>query len=179
MRKIFAVILTATILMSLVAGCGERTPSEPTTEATTEPARSGITHKDLFNSLKSRLAPLTGQFSMTSPDKMQLEDRTNWSVHIIDSITDSKYRISVSCTMTGEVSTITMHALRGSGTELNFALISYYLYKSIGLSEMEAEEFYDHFDMLTNSPSGELTVNGWWIHASTSDGLLTFIACFE
>lgn len=177
MKRVIALVLSAVILMCTAAGCIKDAKVEYI--LSTPAVSTGVTGFDILDTLERKLSPVSDQFRIDLPEKVKLTDETRWSTYITDSITGSRYRVSIGCTPTGEAQDVLLHASQGTRTELNFALLSYYLYKSIGLSGMDADAFYEHFDMLTNSPSGELSEDGWHLHAHTSNGLLTFMTWVE
>ena len=175
MRKIFAVILTAATLLSLLSGCGGvATEIEPTTA----PMRSGLSLDEVLNNLEEMLEPIKDQFQMTRLPKVELEEGKSYqSTAVTDTLFGNSYYIRVYCDKAGDVEWVWVEAKRDKYTELNFAILSYYTYLSMKMPKMEADDFYDHFNLLTENPRGELSVDRWSISVNTSlTGDLTFFA---
>ena len=172
MRKIFAVIALAAILLSLLSGCSTRPESA---ETTSSPIQSGISPEEILNNLVEMLEPLADQFEMTQQPKEILEGgKTCYPARVTDKILNRGYDILIYCTQSGDAETVLLMAERSTSTELNFPVLSFYMYKSINLLEMNADDFYAHFNMLTEQPDGSLTADGWRALTTTTDGHLTF-----
>lgn len=169
MKKIFAVIILAATLLSLLSGCGEK-----------EPAKSGIMVEDVLGNLEEKLAPLADQYEMTLGRKAELESGSICQpVTITEKLLGDNYSILIYYSKEGDVTLIILEAERGKRTDIDFALLSYYLYDSAELPEMEADAFYDEFNLLTAEPDGFLSTDGWLISATTFDSFLAFSASYS
>lgn len=169
MRKVFCAVIAVVLVAGLLAGCGSPTPQG-----------SGITANEILNNLEAKLVPIADQFQMTQLPIVELENgRHCWPVIITDtqSLRGRNYHIHV-YTQDGKADKVMLEADKGTRTELNFALLSCYLYQSMSLPEMDAQAFYDHFALLTEEPSGRMTVDGWELWAFSVAESLTFSATY-
>lgn len=180
MKKIFALILALMIVLALAACGGGTNPSTNTTEATAT-IESGLTCKEILNNLEKIIEPIADQFRMTQLSKVDLENgETCQPVRITYTPTADSYSIHIYSTKASDVYNIVLSATKGKYTDINFALLSFYLYKSINLPEMDTQSFYDHFKLLTEKPEGILSANGWDLEASCLlDAYLRFRISFS
>lgn len=178
MKKIFALILIAASLLTMLVGCGAEGEGA---EVTTAPKTSGISGEEVLANLEKMLEPIVDGYTMTRPDESTtLDGKKHLSVYVTDKLLGTKYHISVGCNKIGDAKYIMMTAQQGSRAELNFALLSSYLYEILELPEMDAQDFYDHFSLLTMNPKGTLTTDGWYLDIHKGPGsVLYFIAAFE
>lgn len=181
MKKIFAAVIAVATLLSLLGGCGSSAEAAETTVETTAITRgSGVTYEEVLGNFEGLLMPICDRFTQTKPEKVNRDDgTTGYYTYVTDRLTGAKYRISISIGKTREVEYILMSALQDTQTELNFALLSYYLYTSLELPEMDADAFYEHFNLLTAEPAGRLSPDGWFVDVHVGSGVLFFIASVE
>jgi hypothetical protein len=167
MRKFFIVLTLAATLLSLLSGCG--------TEATPTHEGSGIIPKEVLSNFEKKLEPLADDFKLTQrPTEDLKEGKTCLPAAVTDTILDNRYDLLLYGDQTGEAETILLMTERGKHTDISFALLSYYIYKSLNLPEMDADSFYAHFNLLTGEPGGSLSADGWRVSATTTDNFLTF-----
>lgn len=189
MKKLFAVIIAAITLLSLLAGCvevnvevkrKEKEQEQEPTETATAPAGSGISCEEVLDNFREKLEPLADQFKMTLGLTTELDSGLSCqSVTVSYTTVNDRYDISIYYTQAGEVDTVAIVAERGKYTDVTFALLSYYLYDSLNTPEMEADAFYEQFKLLTTEPEGFLFLDEWYVSASTLDTLLMFSVSFD
>ena len=173
MRKFLAVITLAAVLL---AGCGSS--AEPT--ETTAPATSGLHHEEVLDNFEKMLEPIADQYEMTRVSNLELDDGSFFHhVKVTNKLLGDSYTLLLYYNWEGDVRTVLLDGERGKRTNLDFAVLSLYVYKSLGLPEIDADDFYDHFNLLTAEPSGSLSVEGWHLSAIRGEGLLTFGASFK
>ena len=187
MKKIFVLFILLATLLTLV-GCNaeeerstrRRSSSVTETEETTAPVTSGLSSEEVLDSFDGLLEPIADQFQVTLLQKVALDGEDICQpVVITDTLLGNSYHLHIYYTPAGGVYTLTLNAKQGERTDINFALLSSYLYKSLNLPEMETQDFYDHFKLLTEEPSGMMTVEGWSLLASSGAELLVFGASYE
>ena len=175
-------IVSGAILVSLWIPTRLREGEETTapTEGKTDWSGSGLTCDEVIGNLEELLEPVADMYQMTPGWELDLgEGRTSKHIEITEAIAGKTYDLSIQSTEEGEVYLVSLRADRDKYTELNFALLSCYLYESVGLSEMDAQEFYDNFNMLTEEPEGYIRTDGWSLSATTFDTFLTFGALYS
>lgn len=174
MKKVVALIILASTLLT---GCAA---APGPSESAVVPEGSGMFYEEVISNLEDMLKPLGDQYQMTLLPKVDLDDGSiSRPVVVTDTILKSTYHIHLYHTKSGEVYMFSMDVKTGSHTDLAFALLSYYLYKSMGLPEMEAQDFYDYFSLLTEEPEGYLSTDGWGISASTLTNFLHFSGLYK
>lgn len=171
MKKILVLFVSVATLVGLFAGCGSK--PEP------EPLGSGITGEEILSNMEALLEQTGGQFLSTRLPVVDLEDgRESYPLLVTETIAGQTYHIHVQ-TKDGWGRFISLSSKKGSRTNIEFALLSMYLYDSLNLPEREAQEFYDYFSLLTKEPSGEMSVEGWELWVSNIEDLLTFTLTYN
>lgn len=144
------------------------------------PAESGLTPEVFLDNLEEMLDPLADMYEMTRGRQTELEDRTICQLVTIEDILFSDtYEIFVYSTLAGNVDMIVLDGKKGERTNLDFSLLSFYIYKSMKLPEMDADAFYDEFKLLTPEPDGFLRTDGWFVGARFTETRLTFSVSFS
>ena len=177
MKKVFCVVLSLVLVAGLLTCCGSPAPRG-----------SGITAEEILSNFEANLDPIADQFQLTLLEKTELRDLegvegvepATFAQHavITDKVLSRSYNILIYYTKAKGPYTVMMMADKGSRTDTDFALLSYYLYKSMGLPDMDAQEFYDQFSLLTEEPSGTMTIESWELWAFCVADTLTFSATF-
>ena len=168
MKKSIALFVLLAVLVGLLAGCGS------------EPEGSGITGEEVLSNFEEMLQPIADQFQLFILSKTELDEgRTCQALLVNDLLTGRSFHIHIYCTQTGEVYCTAIDTDNQRLTYLEFALLSKYLYDSMALPDMDAQAFYDHFNMLSQEPLGEMVVNGWEMHAFYTSSYLHFYAMHE
>ena len=169
--------MVAIVMAFGLLACNSKVSTEPIPQPTTEQEKtgtSGVTCDKLVTSFEEIIEPIADQFKITKLDDVTVDDgRICTPVVVSDRSTDKTYHIHIYATQDGDVDVVLMNTERGNRTELNFALLSFYLYKSVGCSEKEAQEFYDYFKLLTEEPAGHMEEDGWAIDVIALSEILT------
>lgn len=173
MKKIIAILAIAATLLT---GCA----ANPEATQACEPAKSGVSPEEVLANFEEILEPINDQFQMTQLQKVPLEDGTCClPVAVTDTLLGNTYHISIFYTQAGAVDSAAMTADRGAYSNLEFALLSLYLYRSLDLPEMEADAFYEEFNLLTTEPDGLLSTEGWLVSVTTLENILSFVASYN
>ena len=136
--------------------------------------------EEILGNFEKTLEPIAGQYRLTRLPKVDLEGgEICQPVVVTDTILDRQLHIRIYYTQAKGTKSVFLTADREARTNLDFALLSFYLYKSMNLPEMDAQAFYDHFKLLTEEPQGWMTVNGWNLSAYCTGSYLTFGATFN
>lgn len=171
MKKAIVAIISVAIVLGLLMGCS----SAP--EAATE---SGKTPGEIIDNFEKMLEPIADQFQLSRQALTDLGDgKLCQPAIIMDKTLDRDYDLLTYFTESGGVYSTSVVAKKGNYTELNFGLLSYYLYKSLTLPTMDSQSFYDHFNMLTDAPSGSMLVDGWRLSIMDTETLLIFSARYD
>lgn len=88
-----------------------------------------------------------------------------------NTVLNDQYTLLVSCSDSNEILQVGMVS---KGNNLNFALLSRYIFTAMGISEMDDDTFYKTFNLLSDNYCEYETIDGWEVFAITSDGLMTF-----
>ena len=170
MKKVIALIVCTATLLSLLCGCG----------AEAKPSGSGISGEEVLAAFEEKLAPLADQFQTTRQPRAELEDgEICLPVVITDPLLERSYHLRLYCSPEGEATSAMLNADRGTRTELNFAILSLYLYESLGLPDIDADSFYEDFSLLTEEPSGSMSAEGWNLAVIALDTFFTFSATYS
>lgn len=170
MKHIFKVTLCVVLIFGLLIGCS------PATEAASE----SRTPEEIMDNFEKMLEPIADQFELSRHPITELDNgKLCQSAIIADKILDRDYDLLIYFTETGGVYSASVVAKKETYTELNFALLSCYLYESLALPTIDAQAFYDHFNMLTDTPSGSMSVEGWKLSIMDTETLLIFSARYD
>lgn len=170
MKKVFCAVLAAVFAAGLLTGCG----SEPA------PKGSGLTAEEILGNFEKMLEPIADQFQMTQLPPVELEDGgVCQPVTITDPLLGRDYHLRIFYRPESGAYTVTLTAETATRAEMNFAILSIYLYESLNLPEIDAQAFYDRFIMLSEKPEGSMTVEGWDLLVVSTDALLSFSALYK
>lgn len=170
MKKILVLFVSVATLVGLFTGCGSK--PEP------EPLGSGITAEEIMSNFIEQIDP--AQYQLSSPRNGEYDDgKAFQTLRVTDPITDRHFYITVDYTKTGEAEHLSLRADNHFLAKLEFALFALRLYNSMGLPEIDAQAFYDHFNMLTEEPTGNMYVEGWDLWVFTTENFITLSATYE
>ena len=170
MKHIFKVTLCVVLIFGLLIGCS------PAPEVASE----SKTPEKIMDNFEKMLEPIADQFEMSIGEKVELSDvALGLPAVITDKIFSKTYQLLISYTEAGGAYSAMLIGDYGATTKLDFALLSFYLYESLNLPEMEAQDFYDHFNMLTKEPDGTMSTDEWFLSTTTLDAFLTFGALYS
>lgn len=174
MRKVFAIIALAATLLSLLCGCGagEEAP-------TTAPLRSGLTPGEFIGNLEEMLEPIADQYELVLGRRTVLDDGTVCQVATVEETI-----IGNSCSLyiysqEEDVEMIILEGKKRERTNLDFAVLSFYIYESTELPDMDADAFYDEFKLISPEPDGFMRIGEWLVGARFTETRLTFSVSFS
>ena len=173
--RIIAALLAVTLLAAL-SSC--KVPEDAkTTEQTAEGERVGFA---TFKKSLGELIDAAGVFEMTMANSSKSDDTTTMYVFdITQDLVYSQERITlfVYCNSEDTVTSVSCRA-KADVIKATVALINYYVYKSIGLSEMDADAFYGTFGFFEDEPVKEYEKeeNGWVMEIWYQEDSITFHA---
>lgn len=147
MKKVLIVLLCLGLVL---VGC-----RNTETESKVETAQS-IDKETFIDNFEALLEP--AGFSLLQ--HTELEEVSSYS--IIDELTDNNTHLSVNYTDTGEVTDIIMTEYISAETKLNFAVFSFYIYEALELPEVDAQDFYDKYDLFSEDGAyARDEISGW------------------
>lgn len=189
MKKLFVLFVLMATLLAVLVGCEDdeegrsirhRSSSVTETEDTTAPATTGLSCEELLDNFEAKLEPIADQYEVTRLGELELDDGERCQpVVVTDQLLDNTYHIHIYYTAEAGVYRVGLTTELSGLNYLDFALLSYYLYESLNLPGMDAQEFYGHFNMLSEEPLGTMSVEGWDLFASSGSGQLMFNAQTE
>lgn len=175
MRKIYTVLIISLFLFCALLGCSTYT-EKVTQESTAEPNSTSIHYSTFYASFVEYLNLLT-DFELYPLPEVALpeEGETIYALVIKDTLLDRAYHVSIYCTEEGAINTIDLFGARQSHTDLQFAVLSLYVYQALGLPDVDPNTFYTDFDMFSNDEKLlDRVVDGWEIVATTIPDFLSF-----
>lgn len=186
MKRLISLTILAALILGLLTGCGsEAKPEETpeTTETITTPAVSGITSEEILDNFEKLMSDpkLTDDYTFTllSGDEIAGTGVTDQWLVITDTLLGYNYMVGVFADSEGNVYHAQVSTDNTNTEYIGFSLFSYYLYKAMGFPELDAEEFYDTFDLVSREPNGSRIIGGWRLSAELIDDYLTFAAIYK
>lgn len=174
-KRIIACVLAA-ILLSALPAC--KVP-ENTNAPETETAR--VEFEAFKNSLYKRINE-TEIYKISLGRTTETDDGTA-TMHVFDIVQDlvfsqERLMLLVSCDADGFLTSVSCFADDSASSNVSIALISYYTYKSLGLSDLDADAFYGAFAFFEDEPAEryEKEENGWWLSVSYKEDGVNFYA---
>lgn len=147
MKKVLVVLLCLGLIL---VGC-----RNTETESKVETAQN-IDKETFIANFEALLEP--AGFSLLQ--HVELDEVSSYS--ILDELTDNSTHLSVNYTDTGEITTIIMNEYISAASKLNFAVFSLYIYEALELPEVEAQDFYDKYDLFSeDGASARDEISGW------------------
>ena len=182
MKIMSALLIAAALLISCIILVTLIPSPQPNVEGgnddTIESVLSGITCREVLANFEE-LVP-SGDYQITRLAKVNLDDgKVCQPVVITETIAGKTYHIHLYSSAAGDMYMFSLMTTQGKYTELDFALLSFWLYESLNLPAMDAQNFYDHFSLISKEPDGYLTTDGWWLSVHTSDEYLLFSGSFN
>ena len=141
-NKRFIALLCAVLILVGLVGCGEKEK---------ELARVNIENfqANFFKLLK----PIADQYEIFTEPAIEYSENTiskYWALN--DKLLDASYIISVIYDADGWIEQIDLVTEKGTRTNMDFAVLSYYVYKAIGTKGLKADAFYEKYNLLTAEP---------------------------
>ena len=176
MKRLFTTACALLLVLSLLAGCGSA-PQAETTEAT-EAKPEPVLYEDYLATF-TELAE-QGGFTLTELPSVDLEENEQVCYPVVVSeelLPDRRYHTHAYCSESGEIQRATISTERRKYTDTFFAVLCSYMYTALYLPEMDADEFYDTFDLLSAKDKSVWNdIAGWEIMVFTTDEYITFSA---
>lgn len=141
-KRLIALLCALLILVGLV-GCG----------AEKEPEAVHLQASDFFASFEEILGPIADQFDVNQTAQIDHENgeiEETWT--LTDTLLGTEYSLEVVYDADGWITTIDLITEKGTRTNMDFAVLSYYVYKAIGAKGLKADAFYEKYNLLTTEP---------------------------
>lgn len=173
MKRIVSFLLVLVMAFSMVA-CGAKEVTK-TVEAE-EPVVPVIPVKyDVFRATFDEKVSNISWFEATDFPDADLEDGGKaYSISIKNTVLDNTYHVGIYITRSKSISNVSVFAEREADLS-TFALLSFYLYEAMELPEIEAEDFYEQFNLLSNEDILESEkIEGYMVSTIASGEYVTF-----
>lgn len=177
-KRITAGLLAVIVLFAL-SSC-----KAPDTEKATESEKTTQTEKaaewvkfDTFEKALKELLTETDTYKMSLHKSTESEDGGKvYTFDIVEELVYSEKHIGlfVHCNGSGDLTSVS--CVSTDSVNVDIALISYYVYRSLGLSKMDADTFYDTFAFFEDEPEEtyEIEENVWFLKVAYSDDSASF-----
>lgn len=181
MKRVIAFVLTFCMLCAL-SGCGSSDGSTSSTslndssDQTTAQDELTCSYDEFYASFLTRMEPLADQYSIAETHTFETADGNTCHCILISSLTsDDIYDLTVERTQSGNVVAVFLFEDRHSYGNLQFSVFALYCYESFGFPEIDADMFYEQYNLFSQNDILELeTVSGWTIIVSADDNLISF-----
>ena len=173
MRKFIAIVLMLAFLFS-VASCKEKIETSSIEEYKVPVADA----KTIINEFLDYMSVLANMYETDEWEERKLEDGTlNRSVWGKNTILESNFHFSVSSFPDGKIKSVFLSCDKKDwmDEDTEFPLLAYYAFRSLQLSNMEADVFYESLNLLTESPGGTIEIESWKINVYEADSYLYMI----
>lgn len=172
-KKNTILILCPLILIIMISGCGGQ--SEEQSESQSE--RKDRQYEDFKEFFDGRMEALQEQYTVTTLPDVDMENGE--VVHVIrikDNLIDDDYSIHVTCNKEDQIQTVLLSTERKTYGNLAYALFSKYLYDAMVFPEIEADDFYEKYNLFTEDDLfvTDVVEEGWEIAFFTTEDLTTF-----
>ena len=149
------------------------TPATSTPDNTVYDLRK---YDDFITEFKRLLSALPDFTILQLPD-VALDDGTDCHVfHIDDTQFGDTYRLQVDTNKDSKITRVNLRTKRLSYGNLQFAVFALYAYKSMGFPEVDADSFYDKYDLFSKDEILERDMcEAYQITSMTIDTYITFI----
>lgn len=143
MKKVIATLVLLIALLLLLLGCsGEANIAE----IEVSNMRKYDEFFTEFNELFSKLP----EYSILQLEDVHLDDGfVSHAFRIKDTVLDENYSLRVDTNEDNEIIWVFLRTERKTYGNLQFAVFSFYTYKSMGLPEIDADSFYDKYDLFS------------------------------
>lgn len=141
MKKFLSLLCVILVLIGLI-GCNEQ---------------KAKMQKDYFyQQFDQLLAPTRDEFDIEDL-LIEIDEELNTTVHtrvFTDRLTGKQYELTTNCDSEGCVKTVQLRTEKGKYMSPFFAVLSYYVYSALDCPEIEPDDFYKSFNLLTAEPEG-------------------------
>ena len=186
-------LLLVVLCVCLLAGCS--TPIETITHnpLTTASAisGSGVPYTEVLGNFRS--AAKTAGFNESRYSTGELEETEEQYIHIdyfnaaikdaYESLEEhgvywipQSYDVSIRYDKNNELTSLSITtAIESSYTDFDFAVLSFYLYNAAGLPDVEANAFYEEYNLFFKEDTDIYKqINGWAVHSKKFENFLLF-----
>lgn len=131
-------------------------------------------YDNFYSKFSELIGQLSDQFTLSELESDELEATHSLVIEGDDWLNDF-YSLSIYCDSESKIEKILFSAERKENTDINFALIAFYVYTSFGFPDRDADEFYETYDLLsTNDITKSEDINGWNLSITMTDTLIHF-----
>ena len=152
MKKIVSVFILIITLLLLFVGCTEKSNIATT-------SGDSLRNYNDFTTEFKELVSKVPDYTILQLDDVALEDESICHVfHIKDSVLNENYRLRVDTNKDSKITWVLLSTERKSYGNLQFAVFSLYAYKAMGFPEVDADSFYDKYDLFSKEKIFESNV---------------------
>ena len=164
MKRLVSVFLLIITLSLLLAGCTQKSNTATTS------GDSLRNYNDFTTEFKELVSKLP-DYTILQLEDVALEDNATCHVfHIKDSVLGETYRLRVDTDKDSKITWVFLSTERKSYGNLQFAVFSLYAYEAMGFPEIDADSFYDEYDLFSKEKIFESTMcDGYEITSMTID----------
>lgn len=122
------------------------------------------------------MEPLAEQFEIDDTHTFETTDgNTCHSISILDNTTYNQWILTIECTPSEDVASVFLIEDRHSYGNMQFAVFALYCYEAFGFPEIDADTFYEQYDLFSSEAIEKIeTVSGWTIFVSANDDTISF-----
>ena len=145
-KRLIALLCALLILLGLV-GCGEKelAPIEK------------VQASDFFASFEETLRPIADQFEVSQTTRIVHEKGEIEETWVLtDTLLGDDYCMEVVYSADGPVKSVILSTAKGTRANMDFAVLSYYVYNAMGFKDLKADAFYEKHNLLTVEPETSL-----------------------
>ncbi len=154
MKRIVSVFILTITLALLLVGCSGKDGVSNVPEKNLQDYTDFIT---TFQELVSKLPDFT---IIQLKDVPLDDDSVCHTFYIKDTILDESYRLRVDTNKDSKITWVFLSAQRKTYGHLQFPVFSAYLYRAMGFPEIDADSFYNKYDLFSNEKIFEYDVCG-------------------
>ena len=141
MKKVLSLLVLLIVVLLMLVGCSEKNDLNDKKHV-----RNYDDFRRQFNEKISELQ----EYTIVQLEDVSLEDNVTCHVFYIQhALLDETYRLRVDSDERNEVTYVLLSAEREKYGNLQFAVFALYVYDSMGLPEIEADDFYDKYDLFS------------------------------
>ena len=164
MKRIVSVFLLIITLSLLFAGCTEKSNTVTTSGDNLR------NYNDFTTEFKELVSKLPDYTILQLEDVALEDDSICHDFHIEDSMFGETYRLRVDTNKNSKITWVFLSTERKSYGNLQFAVFSLYAYEAMGFPEIDADRFYDKYDLFSKEKIFESSMcNGYEITSMTID----------
>lgn len=152
MKRTISAFILIIVLALLFVGCAGKSNTATSSDGNLR------NYNDFTVEFKELVSKLP-DYTILQLDDVALEDGSICHVfHIKDSVFDETYRLRVDTNKDLKITLVFLSTERKSYDNLQFAVFALYAYKSMGFPEVDADSFYDMYDLFSKDKIFESNV---------------------